>query len=139
MSHTARSPLILIGVTFTLGAACSVTPLPILVAALAGALLALPLVLRQAFGPLWRDLSVMRAVLTGRSNLPGAQVHAMLTGAAVHGLIFSSLGQISGTFLLRDAVGLPPLEPDFNQIILIGIAGLTGNAIFKRQKARALR
>jgi hypothetical protein len=139
MSHPPRSPLLLIAAPFILGLFASLPPIPILAAALAGALLALPLVLRQAFGRLWRDLTAMRAVLAGRSNLHTGQVHAMLTGAAVQGLVFAGIGHIGGVLVLRAALGLPPVDPDFDQIILIGLAGLLGNAIFKRQKSRALR
>ena len=139
MQKSTTTPLVLITASLALGFGLASLSGPILLTALLGGIVAIALALRLAFGRLWRDLTIMRSVLAGRSNLPTAMVHSLITGAAVQGLVFASLGHLVGQLLVWPDLGLTMGPADFDQITVIGLIGVVGNFWFRRQKAKALR
>ena len=129
-------PFVLLGLA--VGLVLSAIQLSLLLSAGVGALLALPLASRVAFRGLWANLGVLRAALTGRSNLPAAMVRAMFLGAALNGFVVAAVGHLLGQVVIWPSVGLDQPPVDFGQVIAAGSIGFIGNLIYKLQRKSAL-
>ncbi|GAA6196200.1 hypothetical protein NBRC116598_16440 [Pseudophaeobacter arcticus] len=68
------------------GVSIASLPFPLVLSATAGACLALALISRATLKRQWYNLSILRGLLTGRSNIPRERVQALFMGPLCRGL-----------------------------------------------------
>ncbi|MFC4215587.1 hypothetical protein ACFP4H_01905 [Pseudophaeobacter arcticus] len=114
-------------------------PFPLTLSATAGACLALVLVSRAVLKRQWYNLSILRGLLTGRSNIPREMIQALFMGAALQGFVMAASGHLAGRMLLWPALGQPEHAPEYNQALFVGTVALIWNVIFKRLRKKQVR
>ncbi|MEP0153768.1 hypothetical protein [Pseudophaeobacter sp.] len=119
------------------GVSIASLPFPLVLSATAGACLALALISRATLKRQWYNLSILRGLLTGRSNIPRERVQALFMGAALQGFVMAASGHLAGRMLLWPALGQPEHPPEYNQALLVGTVALIGNLIFQRLRKQA--